>query len=118
MDTITIGQIAVALTFVIGIISSISYLKTHLKEWISGSLKDNFDKIDKNLDAITKRVEEVDLQACKNYLVLFLADIEKGVPVDEIEKERFFEQEEHYYKLGGNSYIKKKIEALEKEGKL
>ena len=63
-------------------------------------------------------VKEVDMNACKNFLVRSLGDIEKGVPLDEIEKERLWEQYEHYQKIGGNSYIKRKVEHLQEQGKL
>jgi hypothetical protein len=51
-------------------------------------------------------------------LVRSLGDIDKGNPMDEIEKERLWEQYEHYQKIGGNSYIKRKIEQLQNDGKL
>lgn len=58
------------------------------------------------------------MQACKNYLVSFLSDVEKNHPIDETERERFWEQYQHYTEHGGNSYIKRKVEHLQSEGKL
>ena len=58
------------------------------------------------------------MQACKNYLVSFLSDVEKDELTDEIERERFWEQYQHYTEHGGNSYIKRKVEKLKSEGKL
>ena len=43
---------------------------------------------------------------------------EQDEPIDEIERERFWEQYEHYVKCGGNSYIQRKVENLKQAGKL
>ena len=58
------------------------------------------------------------MENCKNFLVSFLARCDRGEYIDEIEKERFWEQYEHYRELGGNAYIGNKVESLRKEGKL
>ena len=72
----------------------------------------------KLLAPIEKQIREVDMENCKNYLVTFLAGVERGQQHDEIELERFHEQLGHYQQIGGNSYIKSKVEKLQKEGKL
>ena len=41
-----------------------------------------------------------------------------GNPLDDISKQRFYEQYEHYTRLGGNSYVSSEVERLRKEGKL
>lgn len=74
--------------------------------------------IEKGFEPINKKIDEVDINATKNYLVTQIAEIERGSSLDEISKERFFEQYEHYISKGGNSYIKHKVERLKKEGKL
>lgn len=117
MDGITLGQVAAALAFLVGIITAIGYLKANVTKWIADGLQDRFDRVDRNIDDLKKRISDVDLANCKNFLVTALRDIENGT-ADEIEKERFFEQYEHYRKAGGNSYIKNKVEKLEKEGKI
>ena len=40
------------------------------------------------------------------------------VPVTEIETERFYDSYQKYTELGGNSYIKGKVDRLKNEGKL
>ena len=54
----------------------------------------------------------------KNFLVAKIAEVDKGNKLDEIEKERFWEQYEHYSKIGGNSYIQRKVDELKESGKL
>lgn len=118
MEGITLGQIGLAITFIVGLVSGITYLKTHLHMWIADSLKDQFESIDSKIDKLQDRVDDVDMAGCKNFLVSTLANLEKGVHLDEIERERIWEQIEHYRKIGGNSYIQRKIENLQASGKL
>ena len=47
-----------------------------------------------------------------------LARVELNMPMPEIEKERVWESYGRYRELGGNSYIKEKVEKLKQEGKL
>lgn len=80
---------------------------------------DNLEKsrVEQHEDTIN-RINNVQLYSDKNFLVRFLADIEQGNKVDEVEKERFYEVYRDYRELGGNSYIQHKVEKLQKEGKL
>lgn len=74
-------------------------------------------RIKQHADTI-KRIDNVQLLSDKNFLVSFLARVEKNLIVDEVEKERFYEVYKDYRELGGNSYIAHKVEKLQKEGKL
>jgi hypothetical protein len=118
MEGITLGQIAVAVAFLVALISGISYLHKHLKEWIAQSLKDQLDSIKTEIKGLRTRIDEVDMESTKNFLVRVLSDIEQETPVDEVERLRFWEAYQHYSKMGGNSYIRDKIEKLQKAGKL
>lgn len=118
MEQITLGQVGLAVTFIVGLIGGIGYLKTNIRQWISDSLKDEFKSIDDKMVKLQDRIDAVDMQACKNFLVARLADVEKGNTLDEIERERFWEQYEHYSEIGGNSYIHIKVEQLKADGRL
>lgn len=118
MEQITLGQVGLALTFIVGLISGITYIRNHLKKWISESLKDQFQKVDDKIEKLQTRMDDIDIATSKNFLVARLAEVEKGLPWDEIERERFWEQYEHYVKRGGNSYIQQKVDKLKAEGKL
>lgn len=109
MESITLGQIAIAITFLVGLIGGIEYLKSHVEEWFTKPLK-------RELEPIKKRIEDVDMNACKNFLVRTLKDMERGVDLSEVELERFYEQYNHYEQCGGNSYIKTKVKQLEEAG--
>lgn len=118
MEQITLGDIAVAVTFIVGLLTSAGYLRKHFKDWLGQTFTPQFDELKTQINGLSDRIDEVDMEACKNYLVRFLSDIEHGDRVDEIEKERFWEQYERYIRAGGNSYIKRKVENLVKEGRL
>lgn len=95
------------------------------KKILDKTLKPFSDEIDKlkkareeqHADTI-KRIDNVQLLSDKNFLVSFLARVENGLIIDEVEKERFYEVYKDYRELGGNSYIAHKVEKLQKEGKL
>lgn len=118
MENITLGQISGFFAFLGAFLGGGIYLYTLMSKsatkWLKTCLKPMEDKLDK-IDAKTK---DIDMSASKNFLVRFLADVEQGNMVDEIEKERFYETYEHYIKIGGNSYIVDKVEKLKKENKL
>ena len=118
MEGITLGNIAVALALIAGIITSVSAIAKHFKKLIEKTLSSQFEDLKKGQKETLDKINEVDREACKNYLVVFLSGVEKGAAVDEIERERFYEEFAHYKKIGGNSYIARKVEPLHGEGKL
>lgn len=75
--------------------------------------------IAKGFEPIEQKIDKVDMNATKNYLVQTIVDVDRNGNIDPTNKVRFYEQFEHYQKdLGGNSYIKDEVERLKKEGKL
>ena len=102
MENITIGQISAFLIFLVSIIGSIKYLSNEVK-----------NQIDKTLKPINDSIKELDVGECKNFLVRFLADVEQGQIIDEVEKQRAYEVYDHYTNdLKQNSYIHKRWEEL------
>lgn len=107
MENITIGQITTIVVGIGALISGVEFLLIR------------FNKLfDTKLKPINTRLNEIELSSDKNFIVRFLADIEQGNIVDEIEKERFYDIYKRYIELGGNSYIKRKVDKLTGEGKL
>lgn len=107
MEQITLGDLARWAAFAVTIGGSIAAI-------IRGVNK----AVGKLLEPVVKQIESVDRENCKNFLVTFLAETERGQEHDQIELERFHEQFEHYKSIGGNSYIKAKVDKLQKDGKL
>lgn len=106
MDNITIGQIGAFLALIVGILGSMKYLSNEVKKFLEKSLK-----------PINESIKNLDVSQCKNFLVRYLADVEQGNILDEVEKERAYEIYDHYTNdLKQNSYIHKRWEELiEKE---
>jgi hypothetical protein len=125
LEQITIGQIAVAVAFIAALITGGVKIKDAVKKWLTSTLKESFDAQKKETDEIKKTVDDiktqlatVDLENCKNYLVTFLAECERGEKKDEIETQRFYEEYSHYIDKGGNSYVKEKYAKLKQKGLL
>lgn len=123
IENLTLGQIGGVIALLVGIISGIGFLSQNTKKWIGAAMREQMQGIDTKInsvntkiDTLSERLSQVDMESCKNYLVTCLSDVERGKLFDEIEKERFWEQYEHYQKLGGNSYIKKKVEDFVNKG--
>lgn len=118
MENITIGQILLVIASLVALIKGIEYLyglaSKGATKWLNSCLK----PINDNISNLSSKIDVVDMNSCKNFLVRFLADVEQNNTIDEVEKERFHEEYKHYTDLGGNSYIKDKVEKLKKAGKL
>lgn len=100
MEQITLVDLYSWATFVIGLVGSIVTIIAGVKK------------------AVGKLLESLAMDNAKNYIVPFLARMERGEPVDSIEVERFHEEYKYYREHNGNSYIKSRVEKLQKDGKL
>lgn len=118
MEDITLGQFGNWITLIVGLVVGISVIYKSLKTLITKMLENEFKEVNEKLDQVGARIDAVDVETCKNFLVTELAELDKGLSMDEVEIIRFYEQYDHYLKVGGNSYIKRKVEAMELEGKL
>ena len=113
MENITLGQIQNFMLYLIGLVGATLTIVKAVKTAIDRGFKPIYSKID-----------QVDENATKNYLVQQISLIEQNGSIDDVNKLRFYEQYEHYTKkkedggLGGNTYIKHEVERLQKEGKL
>lgn len=111
MENLTLGQISAAVLFLTALVGGIILMVKWIRSVIVNVMKAELEPMQRQLAA-------VDLENCKNYLVMYLASVDRGESKDAIEEERFYEELEHYYKIGGNSYIKTKVEQLKAAGKL
>jgi hypothetical protein len=107
MGNWTIDQINGVLVYLMGLVGVLTTVYTTIKKGIDKGFKPINDKIDK-----------VDMNSTKNYLVARISDIKQGQVLDDISRERFIEQYDHYVHLKGNSYITLEVEKLKKEGKI
>ena len=111
-ETITLGQLSIALVFILGLWTSI--------ETITKKISKAFDdSLDKKLKPLNDKLDKVDKNATTNYLVRCFGALDKGEKLEGAYRKRFIEQYQHYTDdLKGNSYIKEEYERLKKEGKL
>lgn len=117
MENITLGEISIAIAFIVAFVGGMKYILTDMKKITERALKPTNDKIDEMGKSLKAEIQKSDLNATKNYLVATLHDIKKG-DINDISKQRFFEQYEHYKALGGNSYISNEVDKMRKEGNL
>ena len=119
MENITLGQVGAALAFLVSFLTGCGWIVKRLKDFIKDTLKEEVGTLRKDINGLGTRLDKVDMEATKNYLVSYLSKAEQGLPIDEIERERFCEEYDHYKKdLKGNSYITHKVEKLKSEGKI
>lgn len=116
MEGITIEQIGAFVAFLAAFVGGVAYLRGELIKWLRDALKSEFEGIYKKIDETNAKIDRVDTESCKNYLVRCLTDYERNKEIPEIERERFWEQYEHYISTGHNSYIKRKVEQLKADG--
>lgn len=71
--------------------------------------------LDKILQPVVKKIDKMDEQQCKVFLVDFMNDIEDGVEKDEVQFKLAHDIYDHYINdLKGNSYIHDKWERVMK----
>ena len=121
--TVDIGQIvaiiAATVAGLVAFLKGIEYLGGKISRAAMKWFEHGLEPVNRKLDGLDRKLADVDLSACKNFLVRFLSDVEQGNPIDEVEKERFYETYQHYTDdLHQNTYIHDKVESLKKQGKL
>lgn len=117
MENISIGQLAKDLAFLVGLISSVIYLKKGTIKGIASVIDERLDPIKKEVEILKKETSKNNLSSIKTDLInlMELADKEKISPE---QKMRSYELYDFYCTHGGNSYVHDKWERLKKEGKI
>lgn len=118
MENITLGQIAAGIAILAAIVGGCKELSKNIKEGIRKIVADVLKPVTDSIAQINVRLDKVDMESTKNFLVRCLSDVEKGERMTETEAERFWEQYGHYTAAGGNTYIKNKVEGLREQGKI
>lgn len=107
MESITLGQVSTTLAFLVGLISSIKYIFSLFSK-----------RVDKVLNPLVKRIDDLELQSIKTDLTNFISDVEHNVPKSQIQRLNAHELYDRYTTLGGNSYIHEHWEQLLKKEKI
>lgn len=125
MDVKTFADAIVLLAAFIG---AVIYLKATMKDTIKevnkedfedmhDSLKDLKTEVNDRFDKVEKRIDKSDLEACRNFLVHAMVDIERGIADDAL-IHRFWDELDHYHNEKQNSYIDTRVQTLIDTGKL
>ena len=108
MENITLGQISNILLWLVAFFGTIGTIVTTIMVFLNKIIK-------KHLKPLNEKIDKLDLNDCKNFLVRFLADVERGQVMDDVELKRAHDVYDHYRDdLHANSYIKDKWEKLMK----
>lgn len=118
IENITLGDLSQTLLFLVALIGGIEFLALRMRKRMKQIIQEELEPIKENQLKHDNRLDEIELSSDKNFIVRYLSDVESNTPVDEVEKERFYEIYKRYRELGGNSYVAHKVEKLQKEGKL
>ena len=88
MESITIGQIMSvcgAIVTIAGFVAFFYKMFINLKKYLTKIIVTELEPIKEKMDSLDEKIDKTDMEACKNYLVRFLADVERGNLVDEID---------------------------------
>ena len=117
MENLTLGELAKVLTFLIGLIGSIKYIK-------NGTVKSLSKIIDNRLEPIRQEIKDLRENTTKNNLssiktdLINLMELADKKAISTEQKIRAHELYDYYCQHGGNSYVHDKWERLIKENKL
>lgn len=118
MEQITLGDISNVLVFIASLLTAGSVIVGFTLKRVKVIMNNALEPTNKKIDNLSTHIEAVDMANCKNYLVSTISDVQNGVALDSVARERFYENYDHYIAMGGNSYVKSAVEKLKKEGKL
>ena len=119
IQNLTFEEISAGILFIVAFIGGVKYLKKELVNFLNNLLDSKFKTTNSKIDDVATALRTLDVQTTRNFLVRYLADIERGQFIYDTEKEQFWKEYDHYIdELKENSFIKKWVERLEDEGKL
>lgn len=108
-----------------GLIAAVGAIVKVLQVVISKAIQKELTGTNQKIDlmrgdvkTIADKVDNVEYEARKNFLVQVLGELKDGDRIDAATRSRFYENYDAYTKAGGNSYIKEEVERAQKEGKL
>lgn len=107
MENLTLGGINAEVLFLVTFCGGIFAIYKAVKSAIDKGFKPIYDKIN-----------VVDMNATKNFLVPKIAELKAGEKLDDVTRKQVIDQYEHYISIGGNSFIKLEYDKLVKEGKI
>lgn len=115
MENLTLGQIGVGLSFLVGFMGSIHYILNYIDKLLQKKINNIMTEFKEDISSLKISIEKLDTTTCQNYLVSFLHNKEIGKDIDETEEQHAYRIYDHYKNdLHKNSYIHDKWERLMK----
>lgn len=119
LQNLTLEEVSAGILFIVALYGGVKYLKKEIKDFLNSLLDSKFQTTNGKIDDVASALRTLDVQTTRNFLVRYLADVERGQYVYDTEKEQFWKEYDHYIEeLKENSFIKKWVERLEEQGKL
>lgn len=119
MENITIGQVAAAVAFLVALGVGFKTLKDWTVTAIKAAVKEELGQLSGEIKELRTELKKEDKEKTKNFLVARLNEIENGETWSDIERQRFYEQYDHYTNdLNGNTYIKTAVKKYEDAGSI
>ena len=134
MSELTLGFISDEIAFILVFCGGLYAVYRGIKSAVKKLFKEEFEGFNKRIEGLETKISDLETQVqesdaelgekidklnmhnCKNFLVRFLSDVERGAVISEVERERFAEEWDFYTKHGGNSYLKNWYDKLQKKG--
>lgn len=117
MENLTLGELAKLLTFLVGLIGSIKYIKNGTVKSISKVIDNRLEPIKKEIKDLREETSKNNLSSIKTDLINLMELADKEIISTE-QKIRAHELYDYYRQHGGNSYVHDKWGRLIKENKL
>ena len=117
MENITLGEVLIALTFVLALIGNVKNLIKEIKNPIDKKLEKVLEPVKKEIADFKEEYKKSELDSAETDLVNFMYFVEKNMASPE-QIQNGYKLFDKYSKLGGNSYVHSKWEKLRKEGKI
>lgn len=118
IETWTLGGIAVLTSAILLLIGNLRKLFGEYKDSVQKIVKEEIKPLSDKIDALSKKVDNVDMDSTKNFLVTTIGEVERNGWTDETTRQRFYESFQRYEKMGGNSYIHTRFDELHKQNKI
>ena len=118
MENITLGQVAVALAFLVGLVGSILVILGYVKKISNKLLEPISNQLSKMDSDHLEKIKQLELTSIRTDLVNFINDVEHDVQKSQIQRMNAHELYDRYRQLGGNSYVHDHWEALVRAGKI
>lgn len=117
MENITIGQVAIGLAFLVGLIGSIEFLCVRLKKSMTSVISKEIKPLKDDIESLKLSHKNDKIDCIKTDLVNFMS-LAENETISTEQKINAHELMDEYTRMGGNSYIHDKWDKLIKEDKL